>query len=419
MVDTKNLLLGVVTGQLLTFQPYPFTPGFDIQKVASVAQSLPSHSWEFGAAAQALLELHNPSLSVFGSAPFPVPAIQKDKVKALEYAADKIELGNGADGLVNGNGAVGDPASLGVSAVMLGKTDPSFSDAASTTINFLFNSAPRYSNGAISHRASTPELWADFMYMAPPFFAYYAADKGNATLLRETVRQCGLYRQVLQSDTNGVWEHIRGPNHRDQGLWSTGNAWAAAGMARVLATVLKAPIAQNASWQSKAVDDLNQWIKEIIDGAMASDMDGGLVRNYFHDTDSGGHGFGEISGSSLLAAVAYRMVVLQPQEWGNRYIKWADGIRATLSGNDDNGKPHITSKGIVTPAVNPLAWLDTKPFTRGSPEGQAFVVLMYAAWRDCVLDGRCTLEFGSRAGSRRMHKRSMRRNINAGHSVTW
>lgn len=140
-------------------------------------------------------------------------------------------------------------------------------------------------------------LRADFIYMAPPFLAYYAADTNNATLLHESVQQCGHYRQVLQAKStasyDGVWEHIIGPQHLDQGLWSTGNGWAAGGMARVLATVMKAPVAKNAVWRREAVQDLTQWIKEIVDGAMGAPRDGGLLRNYLNDVETG-HGFGEV-----------------------------------------------------------------------------------------------------------------------------
>jgi rhamnogalacturonyl hydrolase YesR len=229
------------------------------------------------------------------------------------------------------------------------------------------------------------------MYMAPPFLAYYAADQSNETLLHETVKQCGYYREVLQSNTTepykGAWRHIIGPDNEDLGIWSTGNGWAAAGMTRVLATVMKAPIAKKATWADGAINDLTNWIMEILDGAMGSSMDGGLLRNYYDDL--GAHGLGETSGSSLLASVVYRMATLRPDACNDKYINWADGIRKVLGGNDTDGNPHITADGIVTPAVNPLAWLDTKPYTTGSPEGQVLVVLMYAAWRDCVLMGAC------------------------------
>ncbi|KAL0573765.1 hypothetical protein V5O48_008192 [Marasmius crinis-equi] len=371
---------------------FPFSPGFDIQRVAALAETLPSHSWEFGTATEALLELYNSSLSVFGCHPFPVPTVKKEEVPSLEYAYHNIVFGTGANQLADGDGAVGDPASLGVGAVMLGKKMPQYAAAAKREADFVVQQAPRWKNGAISHRVEAPELWADFIYMAPPFLAYYGVATNDLHLLQGSVEQCGLYRQVLQDgDSDGRWKHIVGPTHPDSGLWSTGNAWAAAGMTRVLATVMKAPksLVASESWRNDAVSRLSEWIKEILDGAIASPKDQGLLRNYLDDTSNDGHGYGEISGSSLLAAVAYRMAVLRPSTFGERYIAFADGIRRTL-GQDG----HVTEEGVVTPAINPLDWNDTTPFTTGSPEGQNFVVLMYAAWRDCVFSRRCSAPSG-------------------------
>ncbi|KAJ7064739.1 family 88 glycosyl hydrolase [Mycena amicta] len=376
--------------------PFPFDPGFNISAVSSIAQALPSHSWEFGAATEALLELYNPAYSVFGPNPFPVPTMNVSTTLSLSYAQSHIAYG--INGLSNGDGAVGDPASLGVGAVMLAKSNNSFAVACQEEIDYIISGAPRWPNGAISQRADVAELWADFMFMAPPYIAYFAADTDNETLLETAYRQSGLYREVLLFGTNsstpsplntsasdGRWHHIVGPQSADPGLWSTGNGWAAAGMARVLATVIKAPIAQNATWQADAIADLTGWIKEIIDGARRSPADGGLLRNYL-DTTEDGHGFGEISGSSLIASVAYRMVILAPKAFpASTYVAWADGVRLALGQND-----HVTSNGTVTPAVNPLGWQDTNPWTAGSPEGQNFVVLMYAAWRDCIWAGICS-----------------------------
>ncbi|KAJ6541211.1 hypothetical protein DFH09DRAFT_51419 [Mycena vulgaris] len=391
------LLLNLTAAGFVTA---PFNPGFNINAVATRARALPTHSWEYGTAAQAILELESPLLSVFGPTPFPVVPLPSDLVPSLAYAASKITVGT--NGLSNGGGAVGDPASLGVAAVMLGKTITRFADAAQSEIDYMMDAAPRWANGAISQRADVPELWADYMYMAPPFIAYFAADANDASLLETAYHQCGLYREVLlfgsnaatpsltgTSATNGLWHHIVGPQSADPGLWATGNGWAAMGMARVLATIAKAPIARGTSFRATALADLTAWIKEIVDGARAAPMDGGLLRNYLDDTTSD-HGFGEISGSSLLAAVAYRMVVLAPTAFPvATYLPWADAIRAQLGANDAEGNPHITTEGTATPAVNPLGWLDTVPFTAGSPEGNNFVVLMYAAWRDCVWAGLC------------------------------
>ncbi|KAJ7644864.1 hypothetical protein FB45DRAFT_999750 [Roridomyces roridus] len=389
---------------LLTREATPYDPGFDIAAVAQIAEDLPSHSWEYGTASETLLELRNPALSVFGSAPFPVPTVIPALVPAMDYASTRIVIGTGANGLSDGAGAVGDPASLGVVAILLGKTNDTFAVAAASEIDYMLNQAPRWANGAISQRADVPELWADFMYMAPPFIAYYGADQNNASLIETAYLQCGYYRQVLlfnsssttfspvgTAPNNGLWRHIIGPQSQELGLWSTGNAWAAAGMLRVLQTVIKAPAALDASWRDTAISDLTAWIKEIIDGARASPMDGGLLRNYLDDVSGDGHGFGEISGSSMLAAVTYRMVATAPTAFpASEYLPFAEGIRGVLGGVDADGNPHITADGIATPAVNPLGWSDTAPWTAGSPEGNNFVVLLYSAWRDCIDSGVCS-----------------------------
>ncbi|KAF9019648.1 hypothetical protein BDZ89DRAFT_1072897, partial [Hymenopellis radicata] len=355
----------------------------------------------------ALLELYNPAISVFGDHPFPAPVLNPSTIPALAYAQEKIMLNapGAKNGLSDGDGAVGDPASMGISAYLLGMTNSSYAEAAVTEVNFQLN-APRWSNGAISQRFDVAELWDDFGYMSPPFLAYYAADTRNISLLEESYKQCGYYREVLQAtDTSvpywGVYHHIIGPQSQDLGLWSTGNGWFSAGMVRVLAVIQKAPAATVSPWRAQAIADLTQWIKEIVNGVMGAPMDDGLLRNYLDDTD-GPNGFGEISGSTMMAAVIYRMAVLQPDVFGTSYIAWADNIRHTISGSDRDGNPHVTSNGTVTPAVNPYAWLDTTPYTAGSPEGNNFVVLMYAGWRDCVYAGYCHTD-GSRA--KRLHNK--------------
>jgi rhamnogalacturonyl hydrolase YesR len=135
--------------------------------------------------------------------------------------------------------------------------------------------------------------------------AYQAVQKNNVSLMAETVRQIGLYRDVLKGG-NLNWQHIIGPQSQDTGLWSTGNGWAAFGMCRVLHTLQKWP-ASSGSLGSQA-GQLKSWIKEILDGAMGSGTDNGMLRNYLND----GSWFGEISGTALLTAIAYRMAVNDP-----------------------------------------------------------------------------------------------------------
>jgi len=123
--------------------------------------------------------------------------------------------------------------------------------------------------------------------------------------MAETVTQCGLYRDVLQTSQFLNWMHIIGPQSQDTGLWSTGNGWACYGMVRVLYTL------QNwsgSSGMTSQADQLKGWIQEILDGAMLSALDNGLLLNYLNDASW----FGEISGTALLSACAYRMAINDP-----------------------------------------------------------------------------------------------------------
>lgn len=243
--------------------------------------------------------------------------------------------------------------------------------------------------------------------MAPPFLAYYGVATNNSTVLKAAVDQCVLYEQILVANVTsvspsppashptsaaGLWTHILGPVNTDPGIWATGNGWAAAGTMRVLATLVKAPLSTftagtglSLQWRIQAAEILVGVIRPILEGALRASTDGNLLRNYIDDSTW----FGEISGSNLLASVAYRLATLSDEHRlgtplissadSQRYIAWAESIRTTMSTNG-----HITTNGTATPAVNPLGWGDSNPFTSGSPEGQNFVVLMYTAWRDCV-----------------------------------
>jgi len=152
-------VVAVVSTVLNTLDPFTLDPGFDIRKVAQIAKTKSSHSWEYGATAQALTELFNPAHSVFGASPFPIPQLNIAKTPALAYLEDKVKFGKSFMALDDGNGAAGDPASMCVAAVMLGKTVKKFGDAAKETVTGLLRDVPRMGNGAISHRANVAEVW--------------------------------------------------------------------------------------------------------------------------------------------------------------------------------------------------------------------------------------------------------------------
>ncbi|KAK8055647.1 hypothetical protein PG993_000874 [Apiospora rasikravindrae] len=378
-----------------------------INNVIAQGHRLATHSWEYGTFAEALLEWHDPQYSVFGPDPFPhgkVPVLQVDDVQSLAYA--KPHIWTNQSTLVDGDGAAGDPASLGVSAILIGQTQPAYLDAAGRQMDHLLTAVPRWPNGAISHREAVAELWADFVYMAPPALAYWAVQTADAALLAEVLRQCSLYRDVLGvplksgggsggendgSAAGGLWHHIIGPQTQDLGIWSTGNAWAAAGMTRVLATALKFPDHDNNDDGTKkkkkkksrnldaGIQTVKTMVRDILDAAIALDAaepDEPLLRNYLNDTTW----FGELSGTTLLAATVYRLAVLVPDEFGggdnksNKYVEWADAKRPEIVSRVD-------ARGLLSPVVNPLDWGDRAPGTE-SPEAQAFALLLFAAYRD-------------------------------------
>ncbi|KAL7943805.1 Six-hairpin glycosidase-like protein [Trichoderma barbatum] len=347
--------------------------GFNVNTAAQVMLDKSSHSWEWGTTAEALLELYNPELSVFGPNPFPNGKVPRadPNTNALAYA--KRFINRNSQTLVD-DSAVGDPASLGVSAILLGQTDSVYIGAANRQADFILNIAPRWSNGAISHRSDVAELWADNMAMSFPFLAYLAVQRNDPSLMSLTVQQCALQRAVLKAgDLN--WRHIIGPQSQDTGLWSSSNGWAAYGMVRVLHTLQK--WSGSASMTAQA-NQLKGYIKEILDGSMLSVPDNGLLRNYLNDFGW----FGEVSGTAIQAAVAYRMAVNDPAMFPQKYITWADNLRKALAKKQN-------SQGIFAPAVNPYWWLDRNQYFAGSPEGQAFAVYLHTAYRDCVNAGVC------------------------------
>lgn len=100
--------------------------------------------------------------------------------------------------------------------------------------------------------------------MVPPFLAFYGAATANETLLQAAYDQIRLYRETLRQDS-GLWAHILlGNEVTDPARWATGNAWAAAGMARVLATIMRSQFSD--AMQSQRAD-LQAWIEEILNAS--------------------------------------------------------------------------------------------------------------------------------------------------------
>lgn len=206
--------------------------------------------------------------------------------------------------------------------------------------------------------------------MVPPFLAYYGMYTGNQTLLQVAYDQCRLYREGLQDSTTKLWRHIvLGNGTSDPGLWATGNAWAAAGMMRVYATIQQSQF--NEAMQSQK-SDLLSWTEEIIKAASGMTSKAGLVYNYMDNSST----FEDTAGSALLASTAYRLSNLG---LNSDHVDFALQIHATIATH------YINDTGYLVHTVNPLSF--NTEATAGSPEGQSFVVMMEGAYREYIAKG--------------------------------
>ncbi|KAL5637700.1 hypothetical protein ACGC1H_002087 [Rhizoctonia solani] len=147
-----------------------------VQKIKSAMLASIRTSWEQGVAADALAELDFPEYSVYGynetkkTAAYPLrdSANRRFPLLVIQFGLSAA-VRQSADGrlsqIINGDadGAALDGASAGL-AVLIGKyIDNSYSDylgqAAEKQLNYVLNTAPRTSTGAISHRAATRDYW--------------------------------------------------------------------------------------------------------------------------------------------------------------------------------------------------------------------------------------------------------------------
>ncbi|KAJ2914327.1 hypothetical protein MD484_g6070, partial [Candolleomyces efflorescens] len=228
----------------------------------------------------------------------------------------------------------------------LDSNEDRYEQAARNQYNYLFSdSVPKTGQGAIRHRIEEAQLWSDSIFMIPPFLAYYGVITDNRTVVQQAYDQIKLYRDQLYDSNAGVWRHIAGGSRDpDPGYWATGNAWAAAGMLRVYATIDNSDFSGGMKNQKK---DLKNWVQEIHKGVYERYFDGeNLLRN-----------------TALLAATAYRASTVMDT---HTYVRYAERSRLTLftpnSGPYSNTNwtgfsnyEHFTTDGRLRPVVNPAS----------------------------------------------------------------
>ncbi|KAA1465984.1 hypothetical protein DENSPDRAFT_830706 [Dentipellis sp. KUC8613] len=356
--------------------------GFDDKQVDMIranAQNVSTASWELGTLAEALTELSWPSITVFSPHAVPPP----ERLTAVNNASDVIRIAQSVVAskppdslpLVAGDGAVGDPASIGNAVLYANWTrldlnDSSFSDAAWGQLTYLRDQAPRSDTGAISHRADQVSLWADFVYMAPPFMAYFGALQGGADgqgMLQDAYDQCRLYRDALFDANASLWRHVALGDWEDPSHWGTGNGWAAAGMLRVLETIKKSDASSSMYGQQH---NLTIWINEILNGTWANQKPNGTLFNTLDDPAS----FADTSSTALLASVTFRMAALTNN---TSHIDAAYRALSLVRGSVDQW-------GWLQGTVDPITFSTPTQPGGSSPEGQSFVLLLQSAWSQYV-----------------------------------
>jgi unsaturated rhamnogalacturonyl hydrolase len=295
-------------------------------------------AWEQGVAAQALLELGETDLVVL---------LAKDAVVN--------QLKDGRLGLNEGKMPVTDPASNGEPLLFAARKtgDANLQKAAQRMLDFLLYQAPRTRNGIIYHNYIENMIWVDSFYMAPPFLAV-------AGYPQEAVKQVVGYRKILWDPAKKLFYHIWDEDKQQferKLLWGVGNGWAAAGMSRVIKAL------PDSMQEEKTL--IAGFVQEVLDGCLTFQRKDGL----FHDILDDPATFVETNAAQMLSYSIYRGIQggwLEPT-----YLQYADRMRTAVYQKVDVyglvqgvcGAPNFNRPGTAT-------------------EGQAFFLLMEAAFRD-------------------------------------
>ena len=309
-----------------------------LKQVSHALLTMQRYSWEQGVTAQAFLELGETNT-------------------AIMLAREAVQR-QGADGRLasmHDNEGVTDPAANGEAVLVAARLtgEPALQAALDAMLNYLLKIAPRASDGTLFHVIDAKEMWVDSMYMAPPFLA-------AAGQLDEAIRQIRGLKSRLWNSEKKLYAHIW---NEDQGTlkraahWGVGNGWAAAGITRVIRALPE-------SW-AKEKQMLVLHVRDILDGCLAHQRQDGL----FHDVVDQPDTFVETNLAQMLAYSIYRGITggWLPQA----YKEHADKMRTAVHQKVD-GSGYV--QGVC----------GAPTFDRAgtAPEGQAFFLLMEAAWQE-------------------------------------
>jgi len=194
---------------------------FDPAQMDALARSVLSsmlcmqrHAWEQGVAMEAVRSLG-----------------MDDLLYRMAWDSVVRQHEDGRAALVGGETVAADPCSVGGPLLYIAKkrNDPVLLAGAARLLQWARTDAPRSQDGLVYHFLGSHEIWADSIYMIPPFLA-------EAGYPEEAVRLTDGYFDCLL-DESGLLAHrydkISGtfvnPAH-----WGVGNGWALCAIVRIL-----------------------------------------------------------------------------------------------------------------------------------------------------------------------------------------
>lgn len=312
----------------------------DLERVSCALMGMQRMNWEQGVAAQAMLELG-------------------DEKRLISLARGAVmRQQDGYLATINDYMPVNDAASCGepVLAAYRMTKDPLFKKAADKMLKIVLESEHRTEHGILYHpEAPTREVWSDAFYMTPPFLA-----------------AAGEYQEAVKQ-INGTWNLLWNPEHKllshiwddkrktfkHKAYWGIGNGWAAAGIIRVIRHLPE-------SMQPER-NQLSKKLKMLVDGCLAHMRGDGLFHFIVDDPST----FIEVNLSQMIAYTIFRAVRAGCLE--RKYLESAYTMR-------NAAHQKVDGYGYVQDVCG-VPYFD-RSFV--APEGNAFYLLMEAAYRDLM-----------------------------------
>ena len=306
------------------------------QKVKMAMLSLQKQNWEHGLATQAFVENGDETMMI----------LMAREAVARQEAGGRLAVISTANGI---NDSATPLEAVLKTAEITG--DKSMKEAADYMLEYLFQRAPRTKEGYIHHSYHGPELWADSIYMAPPFVAYagYPEEgfrQAKAIIDRLWMEEESLFAYRWNADTGQI-SHPR--------LWGLANAHAISGMTKLISHLPDSMTAER--------DLLKRYVELHLEGCLRYLKDDFL----FHDTINDPATYTETSLAMRVADTVFKGI---KAGWlASDHLETALNIRKAVH-------TKVDGLGYVLGVPGPPNY--SEPVY--SSEGQAFFLMMEASY---------------------------------------